>query len=681
VRALAKLQDIAEAQRGTMLLWAPIYFAVGIGVYFSLTVEPTRLVYAVLGLSTAVAILAAVRNRGVMRGILIVLSLVALGFVDSGLSATLKSAPVLGWRYYGPVQGHIVAIDRSSSDHVRITLDSVHLYRHEAAQTPKRVRITLHYARAYTVPVAGAQVVITANLGPPSGPVEPGGFDFRRYAWFRQLGAIGYARAPLLEIGPPDRRGFAMWLLAVRASFSASIRARIGGQNGAFAAAILTGDRAGIAPEMLTNLRNSNLAHLLAISGLHMGLLTGLVFALVRYGMALVPTVALRVPAKKIAAITSFIAAIAYLMLSGANIATERAFVMIAVALVAIMLDRRALTLRAVALGALIILVARPESLIEAGFQMSFAATTALVAVFEAAQRIPRRDVSPGRLRKFASHMATIVASSAVAGAATGPIAAFHFNRVAEYGLVANLASVPVMGLLVMPSAVMAILATPLGLGAIFWAVMGAGIGWILHVAAFVSGLSGAVIAVAKPATMVLILIAGGGLTVIVLRGYSRAVGLLPVVLGFWAWQHSGRPEILVSGNGALVGIAGPQGRWLSKPKGTGFVAKNWLANDGDAATQIEAAARIESTGGKKFRHSWSGGKIFYSRQKTLDVAGLCAENNLVIIPRANVAAAGCVVLGKDYFARSGAVSVNFHAGKIKLTTARQTVGARLWSH
>lgn len=159
------------------------------------------------------------------------------------------------------------------------------------------------------------------------------------------------------------------------------LQQRIPGETGGFAAAITAGDRSGVGEQTLTALRQSNLAHLLAISGLHMGLLTGFVFAAVRVLFCLVPPVALRWPVKKLAALAALAAGAGYLMLSGGNVATERAFVMVAVMLGAVLLNRRAITLRAVAVAALIVLLRRPESLLSPGFQMSFAATAALVAV------------------------------------------------------------------------------------------------------------------------------------------------------------------------------------------------------------------------------------------------------------------------------------------------------------
>ena len=262
------------------------------------------------------------------------------------------------------------------------------------------------------------------------------------------------------------------------------------GAAGGFAAAILTGDRSGVDVAHLEDLRNSNLAHLLAISGLHMGLLTGFVFAALRFVMALWPGFALRVPTRKLAALGALAAGAFYLALSGGNVATQRAYVMVAVMFVAVLLDRRAISLRSVAIAAVVVLVLRPEALVQAGFQMSFAATVALVAIFRALnddgtwrERVPR----------WAMPIASVALCSVVAGVATAPIAAASFNRLVEYGLLANLAAVPLMGLVIMPAGVVAAVLAPFGLEGLALGVMAPAIEWILMVARFVANLDGAV--------------------------------------------------------------------------------------------------------------------------------------------------------------------------------------------
>ncbi len=337
--------------------------------------------------------------------------------------------------------------------------------------------------------------------------------------------------------------------------------------------------------DSLSALLASNLAHLLAISGLHMGLLTGFVFAVVRVGLSLWPAVALRLPVKKIAATVGLFAGAGYLLLSGGNVATERAYIMVAVMLVAVLLDRRALTLRAVAIAATIVLVLHPDALNGPGFQMSFAATTALVVVF----RVLRgRAMGPRWLRPVVS----VIISSDVAGLATAPFAAAHFNQISHYGLVANLLSVPLMGALVMPAAVLAACLAPFGLAwAALW-LMGLGLRWILFVAQVVAGTAGAVSHVKAPDPWVLPIMTLGLLWLILWQGRARFAGVVATAVAFILRAQTPRPALLIADSGGLMGLMGSNGRILSTGTGDGFVAGIWLENDGQPVAQDVAAAR-----------------------------------------------------------------------------------------
>ena len=459
VRAAGRALD---AQRGHLFPWVPVCLGAGIAAWFALRFEPGPGHYLAAAALAAALLLAAARlPAAAARPVPIALALVLAGVLLAGHRAHSVAGPVLGWRYYGPVEGTIVEIDRSGSDKPRITLEDVVLRDVAPDRTPHRVRLSLHGDWPGAEPVPGLRVMSTGHLSPPGGPVEPGGFDFARHAWFEGLGAVGYTRVPLLVAAPPEG-GLRLLVTRARMALSAAVQSALPGETGAFAAAVTTGDRSGMSPETIEALRDSNLAHLLAISGLHMGLLTGFVFAALRCGLALVPPLALRLPAKKIAAVVALVAAAIYLALSGGSVATERAFVMVSVMLIAVLLDRRAISMRSVALAALVVLVLRPETLTGPGFQMSFAATLALVAAFGALRRRPGQPPRR-RLPGWAKPVAAVLTSSFVAGMATAPFAAAHFNQLAHYGLVANLLSVPVMGSVVIPAAVVAALLWPVG--------------------------------------------------------------------------------------------------------------------------------------------------------------------------------------------------------------------------
>ncbi|MEP5630580.1 MAG: ComEC/Rec2 family competence protein [Tateyamaria sp.] len=666
-----RLCQMMLIQRGHLFGWLPVGMACGIALFFGLKFEPP----AALILCGAVAVVGlAVLSRTLDQAVspvTVFMALIAFGFVMAAWRAHSVAAPVLTWRYYGPVEGRIVGIDRSGSDAVRLTLDRVKLDWVSPAKTPHRVRISLHGNAALGIaPEPGLRVMMTAHLSPPSGPVEPGGFDFQRHAWFAELGGVGYTRVPLLAVSQAEF-DLRQEVFRIRTAVSARVRAVLPADVGGFAAAVTTGDRSGMSKDALDDLRASNTAHLLAISGLHMGLLSGFVFAGLRLIFALIPMIALQWPARKMAAIGALIAACVYLALSGGNVATERAFIMVAVALCAVLFDRRALSLRAVAIAAMIVLALRPEALMGPGFQMSFAATTALVAVF-GWMRDGRITLGP----KWARPILGVVLSSAVAGLATAPIGAAHFNAVAHYGLIANLASVPLMGMLVIPAAVLALVLTPLGLDWIGLWIMGWGLRWILWVADTVAGLDGARGYVAGPNAWVLPIMAMGALVFILWQGRTRFVGLAGITLSLALWQVGQRPTVLIADTGALIGVMTDQGRALSKEKGAGFVARNWLENDGDGVAQDFAAARWPSVDLAGLR------LVHLSGKRAAAAFQSCAQGDIVVMntdPEGKMPDT-CLVLDPKVLRTTGAVAIIGQGASARIVSARDIGGDRMWS-
>jgi len=681
------------AQRGRLLCWAPVFLALGIGGYLSLRFEPV--IWQWGALAAALALLgAAARHVGEdWRPLLGALALVLAGAALAGARAHLVAEPVLGFRYYGPVEGRIVNIDRSGSDALRLTLDRVVLADMAPGRTPARVRVSLHGDAEGFRPEPGAVVIMTAHLAPPAGPVEPGGFDFRRKAWFAGLGGVGYTRTPVLRLRPAGGGGLRMRLLRARHEIAAWVRARMPGARGAFAAAVMTGERSGVPPGVVEDLRRSNLAHLLAISGLHMGLVTGFMFSVARLALALVPGVALRYPARRIAALWALAAGAGYLALSGGNVATERAFVMVAVLYLAVVFERRAITLRAVAVAALVVLVRRPEVLPEPGFQMSFAATVALVTVFES---LRGRAWPDGRrpARWMVAVLATVL-SSAVAGAATAPFAAAHFNRIAAFGLVANMLAVPVMGLLVMPGAVLTAVLAPLGMGAVGLAVMRPAIGWVLWVAQRIGSIEGAVVPVPTPQPGVLAAIALGGLWLALWRGRAavRLLGAVPVALALLLWTTVARPEVLVADTGRLLGAMTPAGRALSKPRGDGFSARVWLENDGDAASQKEAAARpglARARGEVMLRLGGARIVLLTGRKVAQRIGAACARagrGGVVIVSVKAAAPPACTLYDRTRLQHAGALAIGRAPARrgqappaLQVVSVHDVSGIRPWS-
>ncbi|WP_323036028.1 ComEC/Rec2 family competence protein [Pararhodobacter sp.] len=679
--ALRPVAALASA-RGHLFPLAPVAVGIGAGGYFALLFEPSGQALAGVWVTATFLLILALRGPELARPSFWALTLLCIGFAMAGMRTQSVSAPVLGWHRYGAIEGRIIQVDRSASDAVRLTLDHMVLPGLNPQETPFRVRVSLHGDALDVDPIAGMRVMLTGHLGPPPPPTEPGGFDFRRLAWFDQLGAVGYSRSPVLALDAP-KAGLGLSLTRLRQRISAGIQARLPGETGGFVAAILTGDRSGVGLDTTEDLRRSNLSHLLAISGLHMGLLTGVVFGALRAAMALLPSMALRFPIRKIAAVGALLAAAAYLALSGGNIATQRAFVMAAAMLLAVIVERRAISLRSVGLAALILLLWRPEAILSAGFQMSFAATVALVAVFSALRDRQRGKprTRAGPLRRLLRPIVTAALCSLVAGLATAPIAAAHFHRLTDYGLLANLVSVPLMGLLVMPSAVLAAVLWPIGGEAIGLWLMAAGTRWILGVANAFGNLEGAIRLVPSPPWWVVPVIGLGGLWVALWPGRARFAGVFLAGVAVVGWTLAERPALLIDRDGALVGLATPTGRALSRERGASFVASRWLELDGDPATQQDAAARagfVPVQGGVTFRFADQDWVHLTGRGGEAALTQHCRRGVTVIInTRLGANPGSCRLFDARALSRIGAISVS-QSGRI--TTAQEVSGQRPWS-
>lgn len=461
---LRRLLSVFIDQRDRWALWIPVLFAAGIAVYFTLTFEPRPEVGAIATAALTAAVLAVWRLPA-WRIAFLGVALVAAGFAVAQWRTHSLAAPVLQ-RDFGPgwVTGRVVGVDKRLEG-ARVMLDRLALQGIGPEATPLRVRVKLRKGDAAAV---GDTIRLRARLAPPSPPAMPGAYDFQRHAWFARLGGVGFAytRVEKVETGVSgDGQSTGLWLAGLRLSLADRIRAAVPGTAGAVAAALIVGDRSAIPEETIAAMRDSGLAHLLAISGLHIGLVAAILFFGLRFLLALIEPMALRLPIKKLAAACAFAGAFFYLFMAGATVPTQRAFMMTGIVLVAVLLDRRAISLRLVAWAAMLVLALQPESLMGPSFQMSFAAVLALVAVYEYLRGPWRRwRAGGGRLRRVWLYLAGLAVSTLVAGTATGVIALHHFGRVSPYSLVANMVAIPIAAFWIMPWAVIACVLMPFGL-------------------------------------------------------------------------------------------------------------------------------------------------------------------------------------------------------------------------
>ena len=571
----------AEAAAVRLLPWVPVAFGSGIAIYFSAGHEPVAWFVSVIAGALFVTALLLRRHRAFPAAAMV--AAVVAGFAGATVRTAQVSHVVLTRPMYTPLlQGFIETREvRERTD--RFVLRVVRMDSRRSHVRLERVRLSVRKGAA---PAVGSFVELKARLQPPLMPVRPGSFDFARDMYFHGIGASGFVMGAIKTVSPPSGGGlmlrYATLMQELRDAIDARIRLVLSGDSRAIATALLTGRRDAITTPVNDAMFISGLGHVLSISGYHMAVVAGVVFFAVRALLALVPALTATFPIKKWSAAAAF-----YLLLSGAEVATQRSFFMTAVVLIAIMVDRRAITFRTLAVAAMIVLAMAPESLIHPSFQMSFAATLGLVALVQVGmpKMLATPDHSPTAKAALwgGREIAMLALASFVAGLATTPYVAFHFHRVTPYGMVANLLAMPVVSALVMPVGLLGLAAMPFGFDGVFWRLMDFGIEWMVAVAQGVTELPGAIGRVSAFGAGPLLAATAGIILLGLLRTPLRWSGVVISGLAV-AWSLAATPpDILISAEGRNVAVRGEDGRLRLVSAGKdSFAVREWLAADGD---------------------------------------------------------------------------------------------------
>jgi len=591
------LPETLSAERERWLLWLPVAFGFGAALYFALPEEPRPL----SGLIAAALLLGPVivwRQRPVLFVALLALLTASLGFAAAQWRSERVAAPLLTERF-GPAEivGRIEELERLGAA-ARLTLTPLAIEGLAAEQLPGLVR--LRVAQPPEAALPGAVVRLRGVLLPPPPPAMPGGYDFAREAWFRGLGAVGFAFGALtLEQDAAAASGWSLFWSRLRSVIGLELRRELEGDVAAVAEALLTGERAAISEPLLQAYRDSGLAHLLSISGLHISLVAGLFFFTLRAALAAVPALALSFPIKKWAAAAGLAVLPFYTFLVGASVPTLRASIMLMLVLLAVLLDRRAISLRLVAWAALVVLALAPEALLGPSFQMSFAAVTALIAAYELWRDSPGAREERGPLGRVWLYVAGVFFSSLVATLATAPFALFHFDRLALYGLVANLIAVPLTAFWVMPACLLVYLLLPFGLAHLPFQLLGWGVAAINLTAEAVASWPGASLLLPAMPLWGLTAATLGGLWLCLWRRAWRLAGVLGLLVAFASPFLVRPPDILVSGDARVLALADPAGRlWLSSVRAQRFTSAEWLERRGQTEAELWSRAPAEALAG-----------------------------------------------------------------------------------
>jgi len=570
----------AAEERERWVLWVPVFIGAGVAAYFGLASEPPVWLGAAC-LAAAVFARVALRRWPLAATAATCVALVFLGLTAAQLRVALVSAPILA-REIGnaAIEGRVCEVGLRPHGY-RLYLDDVTIAGMAPEATPQRVR--LRVGAGFSSDQLGQRIGVTARLGPISAPVAPGAFDFQRDVFFERIGAVGFAFGAPRAVAPQTDgnwlQSLPCRLSALRLTIAEHIRAVLPGDTGAIGVALITGDQGAISKPTMQQMRDSGLAHLLSISGLHIGLVAGILFITLRRALCLIRRLALYYPIKKWGAIAAFTGTLFYVLLAGAPVPAVRAFIMTSMFLTAVILDRTAISLPPVAWAAVVVLLVSPEELIGPSFQMSFAAVIALVAAYEATQTQRLRwRAEAGWGGRAALYVAGLVFTSLIATLATGPYSIYHFNRIAFYGVIANMIAVPLTGLWIMPWAVLAVILMPFGMEEFALVPMGWGVDAIIAIAEYVASLPNAVSVVPAMPVAGLVIVTIGGLWLCLWQHRWRLAGVPVIIVGLATIMFTRAPDLLISEDGRFFAVVAPDGRLLrSIENADNFVIDTWM--------------------------------------------------------------------------------------------------------
>lgn len=689
---LALAEEIG-AQGLRWRLWAPVAFGAGCAIYFAMKFEPDLWPLALMAVVSLAAWMIA-RRWGLSRRFTVPLMLAA--FMASGLAAAkLRSdrvaAPIAPAMSSPTVlEAWVLDVDSPGERGARVLVAPVRVRGLEPEDTPIRLRATVRG----DPPRPGEAIRLFALLNPPPAPASPGAYDFGRSAWFAGVGGVAFALDDTRKIqseAPPGGLQLIMRINAVRYALAERIVARLGPRTGGVAAAMVTGHEAWLERDDLDAMRDSGLAHILSISGLHMAVVGGFAFFAVRLGVAAWPWLALRAPGKKIAAAVGLVAVAVYLVISGAPPPAERAAITAAIAFLAILIDRQAISMQALAAAALAVLALQPEAVVTPGFQMSFAATAALIALVEIWPR-PLRELSVpwpiATVQRAGAWIAAAAAASLVAGMATGPFAMQHFNRTAMYGLLSNLATAPMADLVMMPMLALGAVFEPLGLGGPFLWLAGKGIDLMLIIGHWAAGLPGAVRTVASAPTAALPVAFMGVLLVCLWQGRLRWLGL-PMAAAVMLWPRAPTPDLWIGDSGTQAAFHGAGQVIVVRPGVREFAVDVWSRRRGLGAVLRPNEGWDCGRFSCAPEHAASGPVALWWGRGAPDenaLTGLCQSAEVVasraILESLPETCRGRLVLDAVDFAKGGAVELWRDAGRSgwRAVWTSDVRGDRPWS-
>lgn len=632
----------------------PFAMVAGVAAYAVLPFDPSALVLGAVSATLAVAALAARSSLAGLR-ILALCAAAWAGFCLLPVHGGLFGTAMLGRPIYGSYSARVDEVLSDNGKERRVVVSDIAPMGNGNAVGVRRARVVV---RGGPVLEPGDTIAASFRFSAVPGPVVPFGYDTQFHSYFDGIGAYATTTKPPAILKPGDGVLPARIVEGVRRDIAARIDAVLPQPAAGVARAIITGDQSMVTDETRTSMATAGIAHVLSVSGLHLTIVAGGVFWALRLALAGLASLASRMPAKPIAALGGIVSALTYFAISGGNIAAFRSTLMILLVFGAVLAGRRALTMRNVAIAGIVVTAFDPASIFRPSFQLSFAAVIALVGAYENLRSSSGKDAS--LIVHALGYIRGIVVTSLVAGAATLLFSVYHFQQTSPLGVAGNLLTLPLVGFVMMPAALVSVLAMPLGIEGPFLLTLGWSIDRMLDMARLVAGWSEH-LRVSPLLTPTALIVGLGALAWFAFfRDRWRLLGPLAAIPLTIVFGLDSPPDVLVADTTRAVAIRGPDGLALADGKSKSFALEVWRQTYGDpiAATATSACDSLACIG-----ESNTG--FAYAIVRSPDAfADECGRADLIV---ARVPApgwcSGSLVIDPSTLARDGVQWLRWNAG------------------
>lgn len=569
-KLVSNIHDNFLEERAQWILWVPIFYSLGILIYFFLKKEP-NIIYILSIISTLLIVLYFKRTL-----LIITLIIISLGFAAINIRSCLLYVPKLTEEIkYATIIGKIEAITVLPVGD-RIILKSTEIRKNSFKLSLPKVRLVVK--TGLNKAKIGDVVIIKANIMPPPESVVAEGYDFARSSYFEQIGAVGYNIAPIKVLKKNQGNILTNYIANLRKNIEKQVIKLLGKDIGGVATALMIGEYNLINRTILNNMRIAGVSHILSVSGMHLSLAAAIFFYTVRLLLNLFYPIFYRANIKKIAAFMALLGSFGYLLISGMQVAAVRSFIMTSMIIIAVMLDRTANPARSLAFAAIIILIFRPEVVVNPSFQMSFMAVLALISCYSLYKKYLSPKVQSWSLvTKFFFYILSTAFSSLIAGLATAPFVIYHFNQYSNYSVIANVIAVPITSFLVMPCVVLSFILYPFHLMSVALVPMGYGIKMFIAISNLIAEWPYSVKPIHFMSNFTLFIMTSGMLILYICKTKLRFAGMLLMVIAGIMTYTQLMPDLIINSKDNTFLINNKNAVILSSKQIPKYTREAWL--------------------------------------------------------------------------------------------------------